>query len=208
VKSLAVLTDLVWSGGLAGLNRSGEHHSAGIHNGTLFALIRRIKLATGLIQRRRAAKGAAGIMATTTKTKGAAKNRYNELKKMLEDRRRELLSEVQGRMRDVRADGNKERDVLDQGESSEVDIQEDIEFALIQMKSETLTKIDAALRRLEDGTYGDCFECGDQISEARLRALPFAVRCKDCEEARETAEQRERALAKRGSSGLFFDMSN
>ena len=147
-------------------------------------------------------------MATTTKTKGAAKNRYNELKKMLEERRRELLSEVQGRMRDVRSEGNKDRDVLDQGESSEVDIQEDIEFALIQMKSETLTKIDAALRRLEDGTYGDCFECGDQISEARLRALPFAVRCKDCEEARETAEQRERALAKRGSSGLFFDMSN
>jgi len=148
-------------------------------------------------------------MATTTKTKGAAKNRYNELKKMLEDRRRELLNEVQGRIRDVRLEGNKDRDVLDQGESSEVDIQEDIEFALIQMKSETLTKIDAALRRLEDHTYGDCFECGDQISEARLRALPFAVRCKDCEEARETAEQRERALAKRGgSSGLFFDMSN
>jgi DnaK suppressor protein len=146
-------------------------------------------------------------MATTTKTKGA-KNRYNELKKMLEDRRRELLNEVQGRIRDVRLEGNKERDVLDQGESSEVDIQEDIEFALIQMKSETLTKIDAALRRLEDGTYGDCFECGDQISEARLRALPFAVRCKDCEEARETAEQRERAMAKRGASNLFFDMSN
>ena len=148
-------------------------------------------------------------MATTTKTKGAAKNRYNELKKMLEERRRELLSEVQGRIRDVRLDGSKDRDVLDQGESSEVDIQEDIEFALIQMKSETLTKIDAALRRLEEGTYGDCFECGDQIAEARLRALPFAVRCKDCEEARETAEQRERTLAKRGSSsGLFFDMSN
>jgi len=148
-------------------------------------------------------------MATTTKAKGSAKNRYNELKKMLEDRRRELVSEVQGRMRDVRADGNKERDVLDQGESSEVDIQEDIEFALIQMKSETLNKIDAALRRLDDGSYGDCFECGDEISEARLRALPFAVRCKDCEEARETAEQRERALARKsGSSALFFDMSN
>ena len=148
-------------------------------------------------------------MATTTKMKGAAKNRYNELKKMLEDRRRQLMSEVQGRIRDVRSDGNKERDVLDQGESSEVDIQEDIEFALIQMKSETLNKVDAALRRLDEGTYGDCFECGEEISEARLRALPFAVRCKDCEEARETAEQRERAMAqKRGSSTLFFDMSN
>ena len=146
-------------------------------------------------------------MATTTKTKGAAKNPYNELKKMLEDRRRELMTDVQGRMRDVR-DTDKDREVLDQGESSEVDIQEDIEFALIQMKSETLNKIDAALRRLDDGTYGNCFECGEEITEARLRALPFAVRCKDCEEARETAEQRERALQKRGSSSLFFDMSN
>jgi DnaK suppressor protein len=149
-------------------------------------------------------------MATTTKTKAAAKSsRYNELKKMLEDRRRELMNEVQGKIRDARSDNAKERDVLDQGESSEVDIQEDIEFALIQMKAETLNKIDAALRRLDEGTYGDCFECGDEIAEARLRALPFAVRCKDCEEARETAEQRERVMAqRRGSSALFFDMSN
>ncbi|HEY7189581.1 MAG TPA: TraR/DksA family transcriptional regulator [Vicinamibacterales bacterium] len=155
-------------------------------------------------------KGAAVIMATTTRTKAAAKSsRYSELKRMLEDRRRELLSAVQEKMRDVRAEGNKERDVLDQGESSEVDIQEDIEFALIQMKSETLGKVDAALRRLEEGTYGNCFECGEEIAEARLRALPFAARCKDCEEARETAERRERMLAqRRGSSALFLDTAN
>ena len=124
-------------------------------------------------------------MATTTKNKVAAKtSRYNELRKMLEERRRELMNSVQGKMRDVRSAEGRDREVLDQGESSEVDIQEDIEFALIQMKSETLNKIDAALRRLEEGSYGDCFECGDEISGARLRALPFAVRCKDCEEAR------------------------
>ena len=149
-------------------------------------------------------------MATTKSTKTSAKtSRYNELKKMLEDRRRQLMSDVQGRIRDVRGEGNKDREVLDQGESSEVDIQDDIEFALIQMKSETLNKINEALRRLDEGTYGNCFECGDEVAEARLRALPFAVRCKDCEEARETAEQRERMLAqRRGSSTLFFDMSN
>jgi DnaK suppressor protein len=157
-----------------------------------------------------ASEGAAGTMATTKSTKATAKtSRYNELRQMLEDRRRELMNEVQGRIRDVRADGNKDRDVLDQGESSEVDIQEDIEFALIQMKSETLNKINEALNRLEEGTYGNCFECGEEIAHARLRALPFAVRCKDCEEARETAEQRERAMSqKRGSATLFFDMSN
>jgi DnaK suppressor protein len=128
---------------------------------------------------------------------------------MLEDRRRELMNDVQGRIRDVRADGSKDREVFDQGESSEVDIQEDIEFALIQMKSETLSKMNEALRRLEEGTYGNCFECGEEIAEARLRALPFAVRCKDCEQARETAEQRERMQAqKRGSTPLFFDVSN
>ena len=149
-------------------------------------------------------------MATTTKKKVAAKvSRYDELKKMLEERRRELLNAVHGKIRDARSEGNKDREVLDQGESSEVDIQEDIEFALIQMKSETLNKVDAALRRLDEGTYGDCFECGEEIAEARLRALPFAVRCKDCEEARETAERRERMMAqKRGSSTLFYDMSN
>ena len=71
-------------------------------------------------------------MATTTKAKAAATktSRYNELRKMLEERRRELMTSVQGKMRDVRAEGGKDRDVLDQGESSEVDIQEDIEFAL------------------------------------------------------------------------------
>ena len=149
-------------------------------------------------------------MATTTKkVKAPVKTRYEELKQMLDDRRRELMNEVQGRMRDVRADGTKDREVYDQGESSEVDIQEDIEFALIQMKSETLNKINEALRRLEDHTYGNCFECGDEIAEARLRALPFAVRCKDCEEARENAEQRERVQARKsGSSSLFFDMSS
>ena len=49
-----------------------------------------------------------------------------------------------------------------------------------------------ALARLEQGNYGNCFDCGEEIAEKRLRALPFAVRCKDCEEARENAEQRER----------------
>ena len=149
-------------------------------------------------------------MATTTRSKTAGKtSRYSELRKMLQDRRRELTSEVQGKIRGVRAEGGKDREVLDQGESSEVDIQEDIEFALIQMKGETLNKVNEALRRLDESTYGNCFECGDEIAEARLRALPFAVRCKDCEEARETAEQRERMNARRsGSAALFFDMSN
>jgi len=139
-----------------------------------------------------------------------ARSRYSELKKMLDDRRREIHAEVQGKMRGVREEGvwgGKLNEVLDAVESAEADIQEDIEFALVQMKSETLNKITDALARLEQGDYGNCFDCGEEIAEKRLRALPFAVRCKDCEEARENAQQRERQLAsRRGSSSLFLDM--
>ena len=148
-------------------------------------------------------------MAATMNRKRTTANRYLELKSMLEERRRELMTEVHGRLHHVRADVRPDREVLDEGESSDVDIQEDIELALIQMKSETLTKIGDALRRLDDGTYGRCFECGEEIAEARLRALPFAVRCKDCEEARESVQQRERLyVSRRGSNSLLFDMSN
>jgi DnaK suppressor protein len=138
------------------------------------------------------------------------RSRYAELKEMLDARRQEIQAEVQGRMRDVREEGawgGKLNEVLDAVESSEADIQDDIEFALIQMKSETLNKINDALVRLEHGTYGYCFDCAEEIAEKRLRALPFAVRCKDCEEAREVAEQRQRQLAaRRGTSSLFLDM--
>ncbi len=144
----------------------------------------------------------------TTAVAAPESTRYDELKRMLQERQRELTQEVQGRIRSVRADGaEKPHEVMDQGETSEVDIQEDIELALIQMKAETLNKINEALARLETGRYGHCFECGDEITEARLRALPFAVRCKDCEEARENAANRERMLTqRRGSSSLFYDL--
>jgi DnaK suppressor protein len=132
--------------------------------------------------------------------------RYEELRTILEDRRREIQSEVQSRMKDVRADTG-QAGVVDDVETSEADIQDEIEFALIQMKAETLHRINEALERLEEGTYGRCFECGEEIEPRRLRALPFAVRCKDCEEAREVAAQRERVLSRR-VTGFGLDLSH
>ena len=107
--------------------------------------------------------------------------RYTELKRILEGRRLEIISEVKDKMRDVRSEGAlvPRQGVRDEVESSEADIQDDIEFALLQMKTETLNKVGEALLGLDVGTYGLCDECGEEISEQRLRALPFAVRCKN-----------------------------
>ena len=144
------------------------------------------------------------------RTTSMKQGRYGELKRILEGRRAEILSEVHEKIRDVRAEGlaANVQGVLDAAETSEADIQDDIEFALLQMKTETLNKIDEALARLEEGTYGNCFECGQEIAERRLRALPFAVRCRSCEEAREAAMQRARVQAqRRGMSSLFLDLT-
>lgn len=43
-----------------------------------------------------------------------------------------------------------------------------------------LRRIDAALQRIKDGTYGECAKCGDDISEARLDLLPDTPFCKNC----------------------------
>lgn len=112
---------------------------------------------------------------------------------MLDGRRRAVSDDVQDNMRKVRdrrASGGESRDGFDEIEIAEVDIQEDIGVALIQMKTELLQQIEEALDRLRAGEYGYCLDCGADIPEKRLRALPFAVRCKPCEESREADQER------------------
>ena len=141
------------------------------------------------------------VVATSTGTA-----RYDALKCILVERQRAILSEVQGNIRDVRNERCGHDDaVLDTGEASAAAIQEDVACALIQMKAEMLTSIHQALSRFKEGTYGPCCECGDDIALLRLRALPFAVRCKNCEQAREIAQQRERIQARRVSPRLGPD---
>ena len=131
--------------------------------------------------------------------------RNANLKHMLSEVRQKMQDEVQSRIRDGRAERSKE--VGDYLEHSDADIQGDIELALIQMRAETLNRIDEALVRLDAGKYGSCFECEREISERRLRALPFAVRCQACEERREQEQGRKRQLSqRRGSFSLFPDV--
>jgi DnaK suppressor protein len=144
-------------------------------------------------------------MTTTTTTRTSV--RHADLRQMLQDRRRQTRDAVQSRIHDVRVDGP--NPVLDAGEHSEADIQDDIALALIQMRAETVDRIDEALVRLDAGEYGLCVECNGEISERRLRALPFAVRCTACEEMREQGETRQRRFAQRsGGPFLFGDMAS
>jgi DnaK suppressor protein len=118
----------------------------------------------------------------------------DDLRHILTTRRRALVRQIQNNLRDARSEpSGHARYPVESGESTEVHPEDDLAFALIQLRGEVLTRIDEAVRRLDKGTYGFCGECGDTIATPRLRALPFAVRCKDCEERREQSEVRERA---------------
>jgi DnaK suppressor protein len=76
-------------------------------------------------------------------------------------------------------------------EAFDAEPEDDLVFALIQMKAETLERVNEAVRHFDEGTYGCCIACGEAIASSRLRAMPFAVRCRDCEETREE-ERRQR----------------
>ena len=124
-------------------------------------------------------------------------SRHIELQQILEQRHRELATQVQTKVR-----GFREIDASDaqRAEFSEDQVQEDIDFALVQMQSQTMEKIAAALARLEEGEYGMCRDCEQEIAEKRLRALPFATRCKACQESAESAARQARRTVQRDAS--------
>jgi DnaK suppressor protein len=132
---------------------------------------------------------------------------HEQIRRTLLERRRQLMNEIECKIRDVREEGTtKCRLTVDPGDTTEVAADDDLAFALLQMKAQVLTRINEAMQRLDDGTYGYCVECDDAIAPQRLRALPFAVRCKDCEEQREHAHRDARVQARRGSSAPVFDI--
>jgi len=61
----------------------------------------------------------------------------------------------------------------------------ELDYSLEENSEHVLTEIDAALKRIADGTYGQCTNCGTQIPEERLEARPYATLCIECQRQRE-----------------------
>ncbi len=118
-----------------------------------------------------------------TKKQMIDRERYLLLKGILEDRRREIQEKLRSLRESIPAAAP---DVRDAEEQSVDDFVQEVDLALMEMKSETLKKIEQALLRLDAGTYGRCQECDAEIPSARLRALPFAALCRDCQEETES----------------------
>jgi len=68
----------------------------------------------------------------------------------------------------------------------------------ITRKNSYLKRIEQTLKKIEQGTYGECESCGEEISERRLVARPTALLCIDCKEEEEKMEQKEKERMRGG----------
>jgi DnaK suppressor protein len=102
----------------------------------------------------------------------------------LEELRQRQREELEARLRELRESSvpTETVDVRDVEALTDNSSNSGVGAALVQITSRTLQDIESALRRLKTGNYGKCSECRSDIPEARLRAMPFAERCRDCQE--------------------------
>lgn len=79
--------------------------------------------------------------------------------------------------------------VLDLEDMSLRDSTGEQQLSLLEARNRTRMMLDTALRRLDEGEYGLCEDCGAKIGAGRLKALPFAKRCLSCQHQAEVLEK-------------------
>jgi DnaK suppressor protein len=85
-----------------------------------------------------------------------------------------------GSMEDESEEVNGSLDSEDMGETASITLGREIDYTLGENSQAVLGEIDAALARIEAGTYGTCTNCGSEIATGRLEAHPWASLCIDC----------------------------
>jgi DnaK suppressor protein len=99
----------------------------------------------------------------------------NEIKNRLEEEKKQVEAKIAALQTPEETMENPSLDELAQ------DAEEDyLEESLLSVHKNILERINDALYRLKDGTFGRCIECGAEISEEDLRAEPWAEHCRAC----------------------------
>ncbi len=130
-----------------------------------------------------------------TKKKDGASDRHSALKDILLAKREAIIQEIKQQLGQSVTEEQQRRleAAMDSGDQALVDLEREMGISLQEMRNRERQLIDDALDSLEEGTYGMCADCGEEISEKRLHALPFARLCVECQSKRELMEKIERS---------------
>lgn len=124
-------------------------------------------------------------MSATEQTQKAKQHLLAQAKALREDISREL------RKRDEEHYAALAGEITDRSEESVADLLVDVTLAEISRDVEELRDVEAALARIDRGTWGVCIDCDKQIEADRLEAIPAAARCLDCQTTYEKRDRRE-----------------
>src|SRR5262249_24572324 len=80
--------------------------------------------------------------------------------------------------------------VPDQHDQTGLAVERELAIRRLDRESAILQSLDAALRRIERGTYGYCIQCEEEISPKRLQAVPWTSFCLDCQEEFDRRQRR------------------
>ncbi|MBI5638963.1 MAG: TraR/DksA family transcriptional regulator [Nitrospirae bacterium] len=126
----------------------------------------------------------------TAEKSGTPKERFQELRKTLIKKREEIVKEAKTEIAKYISGENRQLvdTALDDGDWAVVDISEDMSLLRLSAHRKLMLDIDETLRKIAEGSYGICEECGEEISERRLCVLPTANLCITCQENKERFE--------------------
>jgi DnaK suppressor protein len=137
-------------------------------------------------------KPAASVITTLPKRRiSLAERKRNELlKKLLLKKRNEVVEGLETQMgrKLVRETGQKIDSAMDSADQSALDMDQGIDYSLLEMKYEQYKDIADAFRKLQNNTYGQCEECGEEIDIKRLAVNPLARYCVACKTKNEQLE--------------------
>jgi DnaK suppressor protein len=130
-----------------------------------------------------------------SKKKDGSEDRHASLKQILLVKREALIQEIKQQLGQSVTEEQQRRleAAMDSGDQALVDLEREMGISLQEMRNRERQLIDDALDSLDEGTYGMCADCGEEISEKRLHALPFARLCVECQSKRELMEKIERS---------------
>lgn len=117
------------------------------------------------------------------------KKELDELKSTLETEKRKILSHLE-RLSSSQEISEANANAGDSADIAALEINQASLQKIGKRESYLLRKIDLALKKIEEGTFGECEMCGEPIAVARLRARPVAQLCIDCKTEQESHERR------------------
>ena len=118
------------------------------------------------------------------------------IKEMLLKKREDLVLEISRRSK--ASTESSVQDIGDILDSVSEERTRELDLILTDREKRKLAQIDDAIDRIEENTYGLCEECGVKIPKARLKVLPFAIFCVECQEKNEREEKYTREESEDG----------